>query len=75
MQVPNGPAKLEVLTSTMESKLSEAGSRFGARYALEIQRESSRAKSEIDAAHRELLNVKLEVSTSHLFGFIFSKLI
>ena len=60
-QVPNGPAKLEVLTSAMEAKLAEAGSRFASRYALEIQREISRCKTEVDAAQRELLNVKLEV--------------
>ena len=60
-QVPNGPAKLEVLTSTMETKLVEAGSRFSARHALDIQREISRCKAEIDAAQRELLNVKIEV--------------
>jgi hypothetical protein len=60
-QVPNGPAKLEVLTGTMEAKLAEAGSRFASRHALDFQREAARCKTEIDAMQRELLNVKLEV--------------
>ncbi len=50
---------------TMESKLAEAGSRFGARHALELQKETSKCKSEIDAAQRELLNMKLEVKIVH----------
>mmetsp|Transcript_49551 Transcript_49551/g.117872 ORF Transcript_49551/g.117872 Transcript_49551/m.117872 type:complete len:1566 (+) Transcript_49551:63-4760(+) len=59
-EVPSGPAKSEVLASFMEAKLSEAGLRFGARFQLEMQRETAKARAAVDEAVREMQAVKME---------------
>ena len=38
----------------MEAKLSEAGLRFGARFQLEMQRETAKARAAVDEAVREM---------------------
>jgi len=59
-EVPNGPAKNEVLTAFMEAKLAEVGLRFGSRFQLEMQREAAKAKAAVDEAQREMQAVKTE---------------
>mmetsp|Transcript_9863 Transcript_9863/g.19696 ORF Transcript_9863/g.19696 Transcript_9863/m.19696 type:complete len:1553 (+) Transcript_9863:169-4827(+) len=63
-QVPNGPAKVEVLMSFMEQKLSETGAKFSAKSQLLMQKERAAAKSAVDDAQRELQGVKLEAEKS-----------
>lgn len=38
----------------MEAKLSEAGLRFGARFQLEMQRETAKARAPVDEVVREM---------------------
>ncbi|EKX49366.1 hypothetical protein GUITHDRAFT_67968, partial [Guillardia theta CCMP2712] len=53
-EVPNGPAKQEVLSSFMEQKLAEVGLRFGNRSEREIQKENKALCTELKQQKDEL---------------------
>jgi len=44
-EVPNGPAKAEVLTGFMETKLAEVGLRFSNRYCIPLDYASTRCNT------------------------------
>uniref|UniRef100_A0A7S0ES13 GB1/RHD3-type G domain-containing protein n=1 Tax=Hanusia phi TaxID=3032 RepID=A0A7S0ES13_9CRYP len=59
-EVPNGPAKQEVLSSFMEQKLAEVGLRFGSKSEREIQKVKADSKAEVDEMAKELSALKME---------------
>ena len=62
-EVPNGPAKAEVLTGFMEMKLAEVGMRFANRAARELQKAKTEAKALLEEATRELASIKQEAES------------
>ena len=62
--VPNGPAKAEVLTGFMEAKLAEVGMRFANRFSKELQKSKMEAKAAVEEAQRELASIKQEAESN-----------
>jgi hypothetical protein len=63
-EVPNGPAKAEVLTGFMETKLAEVGMRFANRFSKELQKSRMEAKAAVEEAQRELASIKQEAESN-----------
>jgi len=63
-EVPNGPAKSEVLTGFMETKLAEVGLRFANRFSRELQKAKTEAKAAVEEAQRELSSIKQEAESN-----------
>jgi hypothetical protein len=63
-EVPNGPAKQEVLTAFMETKLAEVAMRFANRASRDLQKVKSEAKAAVEEAQRELASIKQEAESN-----------
>jgi hypothetical protein len=59
-QVPQGPARMEVWATLMETKLADCSTRFQNKFSMELQKTKAQAKADVDEAQRQLLTAKME---------------